>query len=167
MSTTHAVGLRIADVALTVSGPEYVTARLAAAWSSFVAPVEGLRIDVLQCGAANTMPRAPSALRDHDRLVLRDGALMELRLDLHAAHAHVRLWSHAADDRRSGLPMGLHNALSSLLATLLARAGGMLLHASSVQLTSGDAVLFLGPSGAGKSTIAAMFPRDAVLNDEL
>jgi hypothetical protein len=52
-----------------------------------------------------------------------------------------------------------------LCGLLLARAGGVLLHASAV-VVRGRAWVFSGPSGSGKTTIAQLAGIRPVLNDE-
>jgi energy-coupling factor transporter ATP-binding protein EcfA2 len=49
---------------------------------------------------------------------------------------------------------------------LLARSGGLLVHAYGVVL-EGKGLVFFGRSGAGKSTVARALPEDGVLSDEL
>lgn len=50
-------------------------------------------------------------------------------------------------------PSGFVSMTSSLAAVILDRAGGLVVHASGVEL-DGGVVLFIGPSGAGKTTAA-------------
>jgi len=65
-----------------------------------------------------------------------------------------------------GHPPALQSALRAATGLLLARRGGLLLHASAV--VSGErAFLFPGPSGAGKTTIARLAGQRSVLSDEI
>jgi hypothetical protein len=75
----------------------------------------------------------------------------------HAAtrHAEAR-WVHrahglCAEATLSVSPRAAESLLTVLAAALLHRAGGVILHAASVELSCG-VVAFVGPSGAGKST---------------
>ncbi|HEY6262493.1 MAG TPA: hypothetical protein VIW47_12920 [Nitrospiraceae bacterium] len=74
-------------------------------------------------------------------------------------------WSAA---RLSWNPLHIFNPLVEVcLLTMLAREGGMLLHAAGV-VTEGDGWIFTGDSGTGKSTLARWFTGSGatVLNDE-
>ena len=52
-----------------------------------------------------------------------------------------------------------HRLLSTIVPTLLADRGDLMLHASAV-VAAGRAVLFCGPSGRGKSTLALVLSRE-------
>jgi hypothetical protein len=52
-----------------------------------------------------------------------------------------------------------HRLLSTIVPTLLADRGDLMLHASAV-VAGGQAVLFCGPSGRGKSTLALVLSRE-------
>lgn len=60
-----------------------------------------------------------------------------------------------------------HRLLSTIVPTLLADRGDLMLHASAV-VAGGRAVLFCGPSGRGKSTLALVLSREgyAVLAED-
>jgi hypothetical protein len=62
-------------------------------------------------------------------------------------------------------PYATDTVLRILHSLLLARRGGLLLHASSA-IRGGRAFLFFGRSGAGKSTIVGMAPADAIVLSE-
>lgn len=82
---------------------------------------------------------------------------------------------HAVVDLRAGRgrivqpphPYATDTMLRVVHSVLLARAGGLLLHASSA-VRNGRAYVFFGRSGAGKSTIVGMAPPDVtVLSEEI
>jgi hypothetical protein len=54
-----------------------------------------------------------------------------------------------------------HRLLSTIVPTLLADRGDLMLHASAV-VAGGRAVLFCGPSGRGKSTLALVLSREGL-----
>lgn len=76
------------------------------------------------------------------------------------AHAWWRSESRGAGDRPridveaklAAGRWGAESLLTALAAALIHRAGGAVLHAASVGLSSRGVVAFVGPSGAGKST---------------
>lgn len=69
--------------------------------------------------------------------------------------------------RQSKNPHSLDAVLRILHTLVLAKQGGLLLHAASA-VRNGKAYLFAGVSGAGKTTIAQLAPPDAVLlSDEI
>lgn len=64
-------------------------------------------------------------------------------------------------------PYSVDSVLRIVHSLLLARAGGMLVHASSA-VRAGRAYVFAGVSGVGKTTISRLAPADAhVLTDEM
>lgn len=64
-------------------------------------------------------------------------------------------------------PYAIDAALRILHSLILARMGGMLMHAAST-IRNGKAFVFTGVSGAGKTTISRLAPADAtVLTDEI
>jgi hypothetical protein len=64
-------------------------------------------------------------------------------------------------------PYGIDAVLRILHSLLLARQGGLLVHAASA-VRNGRAFLFAGVSGAGKTTISRLAPPDAtLLTDEI
>ena len=69
--------------------------------------------------------------------------------------------------RQSANPYAIDAAFRILHSLLLARQGGLLLHAAS-GVRNGRAFLFAGVSGAGKTTISRLAPSDAILlTDEI
>src|SRR5690349_2479296 len=69
--------------------------------------------------------------------------------------------------RQTGNPYSTDSVLRIVHSVLLARAGGLLIHASSLVLDD-RAFLFTGPSGSGKTTIASLAPpRSVLLTDEI
>ena len=69
--------------------------------------------------------------------------------------------------RQSASPYAIDAALRIVHSLLLARQGGLLVHAASA-VRKGRAFLFAGVSGAGKTTISRLAPPDAtLLTDEI
>ena len=69
--------------------------------------------------------------------------------------------------RQAAYPYAMDAVLRILHSLLLARQGGILVHAASA-VRNGRAFLFAGVSGAGKTTIARLAPPDAtLLTDEI
>jgi len=69
--------------------------------------------------------------------------------------------------RQTASPYAIDAAFRILHSLLLARQGGLLVHAASV-VRNGRAFLFAGISGAGKTTISRLAPPDvALLTDEI
>ena len=84
--------------------------------------------------------------------------------------AQLQVWvcGQCATARLSWNPLHILNPLVEVcLLTMLAREGGLLLHAAGV-VTERDGWIFTGDSGTGKSTIARWFTASGatVLNDE-
>ena len=83
----------------------------------------------------------------------------------------LRAWWEPASRRghivQSANPYALDTTLRILHSLLLAREGGLLVHAASA-IRSGKAFLFVGVSGAGKTTISRLAPADTqLLTDEI
>jgi len=69
--------------------------------------------------------------------------------------------------RQTANPFSIDSAMRILHSLLLAKQGGMLLHAASA-IRNGRAFLFAGVSGAGKTTMMRIAPEDAtLLTDEI
>jgi hypothetical protein len=69
--------------------------------------------------------------------------------------------------RQTASPYAIDAALRIVHSLLLAKEGGLLVHAAST-LRNGRAFLFAGVSGAGKTTISRLAPPDAtLLTDEI
>lgn len=69
--------------------------------------------------------------------------------------------------RQPPSPYAIDSVLRIIHSLILAKRGGLLLHAASA-IRFGGAFLFAGVSGAGKTTIARLAPADAVLlTDEI
>ncbi|MGO9305608.1 MAG: hypothetical protein ACLP3R_18250, partial [Candidatus Korobacteraceae bacterium] len=69
--------------------------------------------------------------------------------------------------RQSANPYSIDSALRILHSLILARQGGLLVHAASA-VRNGRAFLFAGVSGAGKTTISRLAPADVtLLTDEI
>jgi hypothetical protein len=68
---------------------------------------------------------------------------------------------------QSANPYAIDTVLRIIHSLVLAKAGGLLVHAASC-LRNGKAFLFAGVSGAGKTTISSLAPADAtLLTDEI
>jgi hypothetical protein len=102
---------------------------------------------------------------DEDVSVFRDGRQWRLqRGDFRAQWDPVakRGWI-----RQSPNPYSLDSVLRIVHSLILAREGGMLVHASSA-IRGSSAYLFAGVSGVGKTTISRLAPPDVhVLTDEM
>jgi hypothetical protein len=115
------------------------------------APAIQVRLGEVPRALANASPSGPVWQRCGERFLLRvpgiarfmmtGGGLLEFELEDGVAKEEATAF-----------------LLSSALGILLHQRGGMVLHASSVEV-GGVAVAFCGPSGAGKSTIAAALAR--------
>jgi hypothetical protein len=101
---------------------------------------------------------------DGVRVFRRDNVWCLRRGDFHAELDPVarRGWI-----RQTASPYSLDSVLRILHTLVLAREGGMLMHASSV-IRNGQAHIFTGVSGVGKTTISRLAPPDAhLLTDEM
>ena len=108
----------------------------------------------------------PGRVTDEDDLIVRfeGGCWVLERGDFHAeldsALQHGRI-------RQAANPYAIDAAFRILHSLLLAKQGGLLVHASSA-VRNGHAFLFAGVSGAGKTTISRLAPPDAILlTDEI
>lgn len=109
---------------------------------------------------------APRKIPDANDLAVRfeSGRWFIERGDLRAE------WDPAARRGRivqSANPYAIDTALRIIHSLILAREGGLLVHAAST-IRNGRAFVFTGVSGAGKTTISRLAPADAtVLTDEI
>ncbi|MFZ0313776.1 MAG: hypothetical protein WAL85_13795 [Candidatus Korobacteraceae bacterium] len=108
----------------------------------------------------------PARITDEDDIAVRFNAgrwLIE-RGDLRVE------WDPASgrgEIRQSANPYSIDAALRILHSLILARQGGLLVHAASA-VRNGRAFLFAGVSGAGKTTISRLAPADVtLLTDEI
>ncbi|MCY1033099.1 hypothetical protein OV207_16640 [Corallococcus sp. BB11-1] len=114
---------------------------------------------------APSISRPPPAVRELPRL--EAGASGTLRVegeDYAAVLSEDRTHADVTGDGR----FPVETVLKVMLASALARRGGLLIHGVGLEW-GGRAALFVGPSGAGKSTLGGLW-RDAggtVLADEL
>lgn len=109
---------------------------------------------------------APGRITEEDDISVRfnSGRWIIERGDLCAEWDPV---SHRGRIVQSSNPYSIDAALRIIHSLILAREGGLLVHAASV-LRNGKAFLFAGVSGAGKTTIARLAPTDAtLLTDEI
>lgn len=102
---------------------------------------------------------------DAEVRVTHDGPLWRItRADCEAV---ADLAAHRGTIRQPRYPYATDTVLRILHSVLLARTGGLLLHASSA-VVGGRAFVFFGRSGAGKSTMVDMAPASAtVLSEEI
>lgn len=63
--------------------------------------------------------------------------------------------------------LSLHPLEETIAHTLVERCGGVILHAASIRLEDGRAVVFIGPSGAGKTTACALSGRPFFARDKV
>ncbi len=108
----------------------------------------------------------PTAIGDDEDLSVcfEAGHWVLERGDFHAeldpALRHGRIW-------QSANPYAIDAAFRIVHSLLLAKQGGLLVHAASV-VRNGRAFLFAGVSGAGKTTISRLAPPDVtLLTDEI
>lgn len=82
-------------------------------------------------------------------------------------HAELDPTLHRGNIRQAASPYAIDAAFRIVHSLLLAKQGGLLVHASSA-IRNGRAFLFAGVSGAGKTTISRLAPPDAILlTDEI
>ena len=82
-------------------------------------------------------------------------------------HAELDPGLRRGEIRLASSPYAIDAAFRVVHSLLLARQGGLLVHASSA-VRNGKAFLFAGVSGAGKTTISRLAPPDAtLLTDEI
>lgn len=108
----------------------------------------------------------PGKITDEDEVAVRfnSGRWLIERGDLRAKWdpASGRGWI-----RQSANPYSIDTALRIVHSLILAREGGLLVHAASA-VRDGKAFLFAGVSGAGKTTISRLAPADVtLLTDEI
>jgi len=109
---------------------------------------------------------APRRITEEDDVAVRfeSGRWLIERGDLRAEWEPV---SRCGRILQSPNPYSLDAVLRIIHSLVLARQGGLLVHAASA-VCSGKAYLFAGVSGAGKTTISRLAPADAtLLTDEI
>ena len=128
--------------------------------NSAAQPVFEFEVEIVRPGTI------PTAIGDDEDLSVRfeAGRWVLERGDFHAeldpALRHGRIW-------QSANPYAIDAAFRIVHSLLLAKQGGLLVHAASV-VRNGRAFLFAGVSGAGKTTISRLAPPDAtLLTDEI
>jgi hypothetical protein len=98
-----------------------------------------------------------SVVFEETRWILERGDF-HAELDPELRRGHIRL---------AATPFAIDAALRVVHSLLLAKQGGLLVHAASA-VRNGKAFLFAGVSGAGKTTISRLTPPDAtLLTDEI
>jgi hypothetical protein len=110
--------------------------------------------------------KPPGRITDQDEIAVSftSGRWLIERSDLYAE------WDPASRHGRivqSANPYSIDAALRIIHSLILAREGGLLIHAASA-VRNGKAFLFAGVSGAGKTTISRLAPGDVtLLSDEI
>jgi hypothetical protein len=124
--------------------------------SDDVAPFLDLDIDLAEPGEGDP---------DEELTVSRDGERWTIRRS--DCHAVVDLHEGRGRIVQPAYPYATDTLLRVVHSVLLARQGGLLIHASSA-VRNQRAFVFFGRSGAGKSTLVSMAPADAtVLSEEI
>ena len=100
---------------------------------------------------------------DHDTLHLTDVYKLDLDRVMHRGTLDYFRYGAAFPKEAPKAPWLALKAYFSLHAL---QSNGLLIHASALNLNS-TGIIFAGVSGAGKSTIAGMFPKKTVINDDI
>jgi hypothetical protein len=150
-------------VLVRTSSPEFLhilRERYGGFVNSSAQPVFEFEVEIVQPGTIPTAIGDDEVLSvrfDAGRWVLERG---DFRAELDPALRHGRIW-------QSANPYAIDAAFRIVHSLLLAKQGGLLVHAASV-VRNGRAFLFAGVSGAGKTTISRLAPPDAtLLTDEI
>jgi len=150
-------------VLVRTSSPEFLhilRERYGGFVNSSAQPVFEFEVEIVQPGTIPTAIGDDEVLSvrfDAGRWVLERG---DFRAELDPALRHGRIW-------QSANPYAIDAAFRIVHSLLLARQGGLLVHAASV-VRNDRAFLFAGVSGAGKTTISRLAPPDAtLLTDEI
>src|SRR5208283_2333556 len=150
-------------VLVRTSSPEFLhilRERYGGFVNSSAQPVFEFEVEIVQPGTIPTAIGDDEVLSvrfDAGRWVLQRG---DFRAELDPSLRHGRIW-------QSLNPYAIDAAFRIVHSLLLAKQGGLLVHASSV-VRNGHAFLFAGVSGAGKTTIARLAPADVtLLTDEI
>ncbi len=150
-------------VLVRTSSPEFLHVlreRYGGFVNSGAQPVFEFEVEIVRPGTIPTAIGDDEVLSvrfDAGRWVLERG---DFRAELDPALRHGRIW-------QSATPYAIDAAFRIVHSLLLAKQGGLLVHAASV-VRNGRAFLFAGVSGAGKTTISRLAPPDAtLLTDEI
>ena len=150
-------------VLVRTSSPEFLQIlreRYGGFVNSAAQPVFEFEVEIVRPGSIPTAigdDQDLSVRFDAGRWVLERG---DFRAELDPALRHGRIW-------QSATPYAIDAAFRIVHSLLLAKQGGLLVHAASV-VRNGRAFLFAGVSGAGKTTISRLAPPDAtLLTDEI
>ncbi len=146
-------------VAVRTQSPEFL-AMLEGRYAGFVNPAANpaFEFDV------ELVP--PGKISDQDDVLVRceSGRWLIERGDLRAEWDPASGRGHIV---QSANPYSIDSALRIIHSLILAREGGLLVHAASA-VRNGRAFLFAGLSGAGKTTISRLAPADVtLLTDEI
>jgi hypothetical protein len=157
----HTLVIEIGGVAVLVrTGSAEFLGMLQARYSGFVnshaRPLCELEVELVP----------PGKISDEDEVAVRfiAGSWLIERGDLRVTWDPV---SGQGSIRQSANPYSIDTALRIIHSLILAKRGGLLVHAASA-VRNGKAFLFAGVSGAGKTTISRLAPPDAtLLTDEI
>ena len=149
-------------VLVRTSSPEFLQIlreRYGGFVNSAAQPVFEFEVEIVRPGGI------PDAIGDDDLSVRFEAGRWVLqrsdfRAELDPALRHGRIWQSATQ-------YAIDAAFRIVHSLLLAKQGGLLVHAASV-VRNGRAFLFAGVSGAGKTTISRLAPPDVtLLTDEI
>ncbi len=161
------VCLSIAECRVGILAEPAIAQLIEGTYAHFLDVAADLRLAAEPFGElARGRPSTARCTAQFPALELQSSGLFSLHLDRATQHGVLRFALPPPNWYPGRVPAGIEAALKALLAVLLAERGGLLLHASAVDV-GGVGVAFVGPSGAGKSTISSMFGQAAILNDEL
>ncbi|RKG67624.1 hypothetical protein D7W79_35140, partial [Corallococcus exercitus] len=150
------VALEVEDAALV--GP------LQRMFGAFLAP-EAVEADARLVMRAPSVPSAPPTVQELPRLEPGDAGTLRVE---GAGYSAVLSQDRSHADVIGSGRYPVENVIKVMLASALAKRGGLLIHGVGL-VHEGRAALFVGHSGAGKSTLGGLW-RDAggtVLADEL
>jgi hypothetical protein len=157
----HTIVIEIGEVPVLVrtDSPEFLQ-MLEVRYSGFIRPDASpvFEFDVELVPPGKITDEDDIAVRFHSgRWLIERG---DLRAEWDAASRRGRI-------RQSANPYSIDSALRIIHTLILARQGGLLVHAASA-VRNGKAFLFAGVSGAGKTTISRLAPGDVtLLTDEI